>query len=192
MSEHTKVVKFDNNTQVKGVIDDGTREIPIENRFGKLICKIYIRPGDLSIIDRYNKVIKDLPGIIKPLKDLSIKNDGTASLDKDWEALKQVEEELYKQLNYLFDMDEAADIFATRNPFSAIRGRFFCESIIEVIGNIISEAITEEAERVERRTNKYLNDLKEIQARPEEAVTADGTPDQLEVDSNVGKPATDA
>lgn len=163
MAEYAKVVKFDNGTQVKGVVDDGTRAIPIENKFGKKICTIYVRPGDLSIIDRYNEVIKTLPDIVTPLKELDIKNDGTAKLEDDWEVLKQVEQALYQQLNYLFDMDEAADIFATRNPFSSVNGRFFCETIIVVIGDIISEGITEEAAKTQRRTQKYLDDLKAIE-----------------------------
>ena len=33
----------------KGIVDDGTREIPIVNKFGKLICNIYIRPADISM-----------------------------------------------------------------------------------------------------------------------------------------------
>ena len=73
MAEYAKVVKFDNGAQVKGVVDDGTKAIPIENKFGKEICTIYVRPGDLSIIDRYNEVIKTLPDIVTPLKNLDIK-----------------------------------------------------------------------------------------------------------------------
>ena len=169
MADFAKVVRFDEGRQVKGVVDDGTRAIPIENQFGKKICTIYVRPGDLSIIDRYNEVIKTIPDIVTPLKDLDIKNDGSAKLEKDWAVLKQVEEALYAQLNYLFDMDEAADIFATRNPFSSVNGRFFCETIIVVIGDIISEGITEEVTKMESRTQKYLDDLKAIEAQSETA-----------------------
>lgn len=175
MADYAKVVKSGNGKQMKGIVDDGTKAIPIENKFGKKICTIYVRPGDLSIIDRYNSVIKTLPEIVKPLEKMDIKNDGTASLDDDWTAIKQVEEALYGQLNYLFDMDEAADIFATRNPFSSVNGRFFCETIMEVIGDIIAEGITEEAAKTQKRTQKYLDDLKEIEAQPK---TSD-MPDKL-------------
>ena len=157
MSDYTKVVK--SGKEIKGVIDDGTKEIPIENKFGKLICKVYVRPGDLSIIDRYENVTARIADIVKPLEQLSLKNDGSASMDQDWEVLKQVQESLYKEINYLFDMDEAEEIFATRNPFSAVNGRFFCESVIEVIGDIIGDTITEEAEKVQSRTEKYLKDM---------------------------------
>ena len=158
MADFSKIVNFDGG--IKGVVDDGTQAIPIENKFGKKICTIYVRPGDLSIIDRYNEVEKRLPAIVEPLKDMGIKNDGTAEFEKDWNILKEVEASLYKELNYLFDMDEAAEIFATRNPFSSVNGTFFCEIIIEVIGDIIANGVQAESEQVQRRTEKYLDDLK--------------------------------
>lgn len=40
------------NKMLRGVVDDGTREIPLVNKFGKLICKVYMRPADMSILDR--------------------------------------------------------------------------------------------------------------------------------------------
>lgn len=142
-----------------GIIDDGTREIPLVNKFGKLICNIYIRPADLSILDRYKQLTADFSDIVEPLKDLDIKNDGTAEFDADWQVLKSVETELKRRINALFDMDEADDIFAKRNPFSSVCGKFFCESVIEVIGNIIAEAVEDEMELSKRRTDKYLSDI---------------------------------
>lgn len=158
MADFSKIVNFDGG--IKGVVDDGTQAIPIENKFGKKICTIYIRPGDYSIIDRYKQVENALPGIVEPLKNMGINNDGTAEFEKDWELLKSVERDLYTQLNYLFDMDEAAQIFENRNPFSSVRGTFFCEIIIEVIGDIIANGVQAESEQVQRRTEKYLDDLK--------------------------------
>ena len=163
--------------QYKGIIDDGTREIPLMNKFGKLICDIYIRPADLSILDRYNQLTADFKDIVEPLKKLEIKNDGTAAFDTDWQVLKAVEAELKQRINALFDMDEADDIFAKRNPFSSVGGKFFCESVIEVIGNIIVEAVEDEMALSKSRTDKYLSDIQPT-ATPEvngddRTVTAD-------------------
>lgn len=143
----------------KGIVDDGTREIPIVNKFGKLICNIYIRPADISILDRYNQLTADFSEIVEPLKSLSIKNDGTAAFDEDWAVLKSVEGELKKRINALFDMDEADEIFAKRSPFSSVGGRFFCENVIEAIGGVIAEAVEDEMEMSKRRTDKYLSDI---------------------------------
>ena len=145
--------------EYRGVIDDGTRKIPLVNTFGKLICHIYIRPADLSILDRYKQLNTDFKDIIEPLKGMSLKNDGTADFDADWQVLKSVENELKRRINALFDMEEADEIFAKRNPFSSVGGKFFCESVIEAIGSIIVQAVEDEMAQSKHRTDKYLSDL---------------------------------
>ena len=147
------------NKEYKGVIDDGTREVPLYNKFGRLICNIYIRPADLSILDRYNQLASDFTDIVEPLKNLNIQNDGTVTFENEWAILKSVEAELKRRINALFDMDEADDIFAKRNPFSSVGGKFFCESVIEVIGGIITEAVEDEMQLSKKRTDKYLKDI---------------------------------
>ena len=147
---------------MRGVIDDGTREIPLVNKFGKLICKIYIRPADLSILDRYKALTADFAGIVGPLKDLKIKTDGTVTFDEEWAVMKSVEAELKRRINALFDMEEADAIFEKRNPFSSVGGKFFCESVIETIGNVIADAVEEEMELSRKRTEKYLADIQPV------------------------------
>ena len=142
--------------ELRAVVDDGTREIPLLNKFGKLICNIYFRPADFSIIDRYNAMVKDFEGIVKPLSEISLANDGTAQFDKDWEVLKSVEDEIKKRFNELFDMEEADEIFAKRNAFSSVGGHFFCENVLLALEDVITDAINEEAERSKARVAKYL------------------------------------
>ena len=158
--------------ELRGVIDDGTREIPLVNKFGKLICNIYIRPGDISILDRYEKLTADFANIVKPLEKLDIKADGTADFDKDWAVLKQVENELKRRINELFDMEEADDIFAKRNAFSSVGGKFFCESVIETIGGIITDTVKEELELTQKRTEKYLHDIQPLHGVTDDDRTA--------------------
>ena len=148
-------------SNIRGIIDDGTREIPLVNKFGKLICNIYIRPADISILDRYKALAVDFKDIVAPLKALNIKSDGSATFDEEWAVMKSVEVELKKRINALFDMDEADAIFEKRSPFSSVGGKFFCETVVEVIGGIITEAVAEEMELSKQRTDKYLNDLTE-------------------------------
>jgi hypothetical protein len=147
----------------QAVIDDGTREIPIKNKFGKLICNIYIRPADISILERYNKLTDDFEEIVKPLQSVNINPDGTAKFEEEWAAIKAAENELKKRINAVFDMEEADEIFKTRNPFSSVNGKFFCENVLEVIGNIITESIEDAFEESEKRTEKYLKDLRKAQ-----------------------------
>lgn len=161
--------------ELRGIIDDGTREIPLMNKFGKLICNIYIRPADLSILDRYQQLSTDFKTIVEPLKNIEIGSDGTVSFEEEWKIVKEVEAELKQRINALFDMDEADDIFAKRNPFSSVGGKFFCESVIEVIGNLIADAVEEEMELSRQRTEKYLDDVKPEVNGDDRTVTADAT-----------------
>ena len=161
MAKVKKLKTVQTKDVLQGVVDDGTREIPIVNKFGKLICNVYIRPSDLSIIDRYQNLVTDFDEIVKPLESLDIKNDGTAFVDSDWQILKSVENNLKQRINELFDMEEADEIFAKRNPFSSIGGEFFCAKVLQALENVIVSAINEEAELSNERTAKYLSDLPE-------------------------------
>lgn len=143
-------------TTLRAVVDDGTREIVLANSFGKEICKVYFRPADLSIMDRYNALRGDFEDIIKPLADMDIKNDGSAGTDEDWAKIKQVETELKKRINNLFDMEEADAIFASRNPFSSVGGKFFVQHVIEALGGVIEQAMAEELKTSEQHVKKYL------------------------------------
>ena len=149
---------------LKGVVDDGTREIPLVNKFGKLICNVYIRPADFSILDRYNDFINDFESVVAPLKDLSIERDGTVTLEEDWAVLKQVEQVIKDRFNALFDMDEADEIFAKRNAFSSVGGEFFCAKVLVALGEVIAQAINEEAALSEKRILPYMAPLKQEDA----------------------------
>lgn len=141
------------------VVDDGTREITLANRYGQIICKLHFRATDLSIVDRYNSVMADFANVVKPLENVSINHDGTNTFDKDWAALKKVEGALKQKINQLLDTDEADQIFEARNPFSSVGGRFFVEIVLEAIGKAVADAAEEEAALSQKRTSKFLNDL---------------------------------
>lgn len=155
------------------IIDDGTREIRLVNKFGKEICKIHIRPADFSIIDRFNNLVTDLKSFIDPVKQLPIRSDGTAALKEDWQELKKIEDALKDRINELFDMDEADAIFAKRNPFSSINGTFYCVQVLTALQTLITDAVAEETAKSEERMSKYLDDIEPIPAKAtEESVNA--------------------
>lgn len=156
---------------LRGIVDDGTREIPLVNKFGKTICTVYMRPADFSIIDRYNALMKDFESVVKPLTDLTLRNDGTAEFEQDWQVLKEVETTLKQKINELFDIDEADEIFAKRNPFSSVGGEFFCMKVLNALGGVIAEAIEEEANLSHKRMDRYLQDVEPGGAENAGAVT---------------------
>lgn len=141
------------------VIDDGTRELVLKNQFGATICKLHIRTGDLSFMDRYNELLNDLGDVVKPLSTIGIRADGTAEFDAEWAVIKQVESDLMARLSKLFDTDEVNEIFKHRHMFSSIGGEFFVEKVLTVLGEEIGRTIQEESELAKKRMNKYLNDV---------------------------------
>lgn len=142
-------------------IDDGTKEIDLVNKFGKAFATIHFRPADMSIIDRYNQIQSNIGEWVKPLENININNDGTATFDEDWAVITAVESTLKEKINWLFDMDEADQIFATRKMFSSVGGKFFCMHILDALGELIKKAVAEEAEKSQERMSKYLDDIAE-------------------------------
>ena len=136
-------------------IDDGTKEYQIVNKYGQEICKIHFRPADLSLLDRYKEISGSLSETIEPLKELSLKADGTAE-DESWEILKSVEDSVIEKFGELLDTDDVSDIFKKRRAFSSVGGRFFCEIVLLAIGEAISEEFQKEAEATSKRISKYM------------------------------------
>lgn len=147
------------------VIDDGTREITLENPYHEVIATLRLRLSDIGIVDRYKATVKELEKAIVPLKDISTNADGTATFEQDWDLLKQVEAEVIDRLNDLFDIKNAADIFKTRNAFSAINGEFFVEKVLAGLGQVIQQKVAEEAVKTQERTEKYTKDLEKTNKR---------------------------
>lgn len=145
------------NNVIQKTIDDGIKEIQLNNRYGQQICKIHFRPADYSILDRYNEFVEDFQTIVKPLENLDIKANGDATFEDQWAEIKKVENEIIDRFNKLFDMEDANEIFAKRHAFSSINGTFFCEIVLNALGDIISEEITKEMKKSQKKIEKYLS-----------------------------------
>ena len=141
------------------VLDDGTREIIVNNNFGEEICKLHIRSGDLSIMDRYKELMKEYPDIIAPLASLHMEDDGSSDIDSEWEVIKGVEAKLIEKIDYVFGMRDAKKLFASRNAFSGIGGSFYIEKVLEMLGQVVAQSIDEEGAKTRKRLEKYTKDI---------------------------------
>lgn len=144
------------------MLEDGTKEITLVNPFGKVICKLHIRTGDIGIYDRYKALMANFDSIIRPLADVDINLTGEAAIEDKWEIVKKVEDNLKQRINELFDMDEADALFATRKPFASVNGHFFVENVLTVLGQVIASAIDEEAKLSAERVRKHLEDIEDV------------------------------
>ena len=141
-------------------LDDGTREIIVQNNFGEEICKLHIRSGDLSIMDRYKELMAEYEEIIKPLADIHVNDDGESGIEAEWEVIKGVEAKLIEKIDYVFGMKDAKKLFASRNAFSGIGGSFYIEKVLAMLGNVVAQTIDEEGEKTRKRLEKYTQDIK--------------------------------
>ena len=147
------------------VLDDGTREIPIENIYGEPICSIRIRSGDFSILDRFNELTDDFDKIIEPLKNIQLtmdgesSNNGIDSFQEEWKAIKNVEKEIIDRINELFDTKDAGNLFKNRNAFSTIDGEWYVFKVISMLGEIVKDEMKIESEKTRKRIDKYTKDI---------------------------------
>ena len=142
------------------VIEDGTKELTIENSFHEEICKIHIRPGDFSIIDRFTAMQNDFKNITAPLEGVELSTDGTAEGTEGWEKVKEVEKNLIDRLNQVFDSKDIGNLFVNRNAFSVIGGEYYAERVMTMLGEVVAAEMEEESKRVKKRLDKYTADLK--------------------------------
>lgn len=145
------------------LIDDGSRRIPIKNKFGKEIGVFYFRPTDIGIVDRYNKMAERFDEITAPLENLSITPDGAAgdgATQEEADALKEAERRLFEACDYMFGGNMAEAFFGQMHPFSPINGVFYCETAIEAVGKYIAAQFERETVQVSKRVNKYTGGYK--------------------------------
>lgn len=147
-------------------IDDGTREYEIQNNYGEIICVLHFRPGDLALADRWQRMQKSFVEALKPLENIGVNADGTAKEDADVEALREADSNLRAALSELLDSKDVGGIFQTRNPFSSVGGRFFCENVIDMLNSIIENVLDEEAEASRKRTAKYIEEDSDAAGQP--------------------------
>lgn len=155
MNENTKT-KFDNNAIV---IDDGSVRVPIHNLEGKEVGSFSFRPSDINIVGRFEKAMKDIDKIVTPLEHFGITANGTSKEDDTgaYEAVMEATQKMKETVNYIFG-DEVADaFFGEMNPFSPVRGRFYCEVVLESLGKFIGKTFDKEFSKANNRVSKYTN-----------------------------------
>lgn len=162
--DENRVVELNVAPGVAGVempeimIDDGSRRVPIKNKFGEEIGVFYFRPTDVGIIDRYNKMAEKFPEITAPLENLDITSDGTAvdgAAQAEEDALKEAERRLFEACDYMFGGNMSEAFFGKMHPFSPVNGAFYCETAINAVGRYISTQLKRETKKINARVSKY-------------------------------------
>lgn len=129
------------------VLDDGLKRVSIQNLDGEEIGVFKFRPTDFNIINRYNETISKFDEIFEPL----------SADDAKEEAFKEAEKRLYEALDYVFGGNMAEAFFGAVSPFSPVKGRFYCEQAIEVLGDYIGKQFDAEVKKINKRVSKYTS-----------------------------------
>ena len=136
------------------VVDDGLRRVPITNTLGDEIGVFYFRPTDVGIIERFNHMAERFDDITKPLEAIGNTDSDTLD-DAQVEALKEAEKRLCEAVNELFGADAASAFFGKMNPFSPVNGVFYCETVLQAVGDFINAQFATETAKFSKRVEKY-------------------------------------
>ena len=147
------------NMNLSIAVDDGYRRVPITNEYGDEIGVFYFNPTDIGIIERYNKLAETFDAITEPLEAVQNAADlSTEELeDKQVEALREAKERLYAAVDELFGGNAAEAFFGKVHPFSPVEGNFYCENVLQVVGEFIGKQFDTETKKMSARVEKYTN-----------------------------------
>lgn len=148
--------------ELRIVIDDGRRRVPIVNLDGEEVGAFYFMPTDIGIIQRLRNMEEEFKDITKPLENVHINPDGTADVSDEEEVaiLQEAENRLYAAMNKVLNADVASAFFASVNPFSkTINGDFYCLNVVEGIAQFINKAFDKSnntrSKNIEKYTKRY-------------------------------------
>ena len=150
-----------NSTEKKLMIsiDDGFQRVPINNKYGDEIGVFYFNPTDIGIIERYNKLADTFDAITEPLEAVNtVEGADGDNIDQSYlDALEQAKERLYDAVNELFGGNAAEAFFGKVHPFSPVDGNFYCENVLQAVGEFISNQFDSETKKLSARVAKYTN-----------------------------------
>ena len=148
---------MDENKKFEIVVDDGSVEVPISNTLGERIGMFRFRPTDFNIIKRYHEISEKFGDVVSPIIDADIDKDGEGTDEQSIEILNEAQAKLFELVDYLFDGNAAEAFFGKMNPFSPVRGKFYCEYALNAVGEFISKQFDEELSAITTRVGKYTH-----------------------------------
>ena len=140
-------------------VDDGYQRVPITNKYGDEIGVFYFNPTDIGIIERYNTLAETFDAITEPLEAVNDAENADPDVieARQIEALDKAKERLYEAVDKLFGGNAAEAFFGKVHPFSPVDGNFYCENVLQAVGEFISKQFDSETKKLSARVEKYTN-----------------------------------
>ena len=132
----------------KIVVDRGLEQYTIEDKNGTVLGKFEMNPADVELVKRYEHVAEAVSHIadnVDESKDIV-------------DIIKEMEEKLNKQIDYLFNSNVSQSFFSITSPFTVLaNGEFFVENVLNAIGKLIEAETGKRFEKVQTKINQYTS-----------------------------------
>lgn len=127
--------------------------VRIKDHTGKTLSEFAFNPSDANIIDRYDQFVSGFDTLRDEIAAYE-KSDG--DYDKLKDKLRRINEEIYRQFNYLLNGDVADSIFSVMGPLSPLpNGDYYFVFIIEQIGNKIQNVTGARMKKMDMKIRKH-------------------------------------
>lgn len=132
----------------KIVVDRGLEEYTIEDKNGTVLGKFEMNPTDVELVKRYEHVAEAVSHIADDVDE-----------SKDIvDIVKEMEEKLNNQIDYLFNSNVSQIFFSITSPFTVLpNGEFFVENVLNAIGSLIEAETGKRFKKVQTKIGKYTS-----------------------------------
>lgn len=148
---------MEENKNFEIVVDDGAVDVPISNTLGERIGMFRFRPTDFNIVKRYQEISDKFGDVVAPLINADISATGEGEDEPSMKILQESQDKLFELVDYLFDGNASEAFFGKMNPFSPVKGKFYCEYALDAVGQFIGKQFDEEIKAINTRVEKYTH-----------------------------------
>lgn len=129
------------------IFDEGFKEFNINGDPNRVIK---FNPTDISIIERAQKVKKEIGEEVKKLDKLEINDDEAVA-----KAVEEVNKIIKEKINYIFGSNVSETVFGVQSPLASANGVTLAERFIAAAIPIIQKEIEDEDKKSKARMSKY-------------------------------------
>lgn len=129
------------------IFDEGFKEFNINGDPDRVIR---FNPTDISIIERAQKVKKEIGEEAKKLDALEINDDEAVA-----KAVEEVNKIIKEKINYIFGSDVSETVFGVQSPLASANGITLAERFIAAAIPVIQKEIEDEDKKSKARMSKY-------------------------------------
>lgn len=133
------------------VVDTGLEAVEICDTRGSVMGTLYFHPADMvGIIERWNTLARDFGAITEPLENVPDSGEGALA------AMEEAKTRLCAALDAVFGGNVSEAFFARVHPFAPVKGRFYCENVMDAVAAYMGERFGAEIERINRQQSDRM------------------------------------